>query len=164
MMDFQTILSTFEYKIHTGSEYQWHCYPHARYLDMKSKYAHVSVLYSVVDQTIYEVTVDVITAGWSDWDEESFRPYRWLNPDFKQAFVNESKTRSHDPNIAYDDVRYIDLDVPEDFFEKATALFNGNLNFDKRVVVALELPRDLITDMAMQAHELDITMNEYIDR
>jgi len=34
-----------DHRITSGSEYQWQCYPDARYLDYESDYAHLSVLY-----------------------------------------------------------------------------------------------------------------------
>jgi hypothetical protein len=146
-----------DHRITSGSEYQWQCYPDARYLDYESDYAHVNVLYSTVDQTIYSAEVSTKDEGW-----EKEKPYRWLNPDHKDAYYIESKKRKVDPDQAWDDVKWVDLEVEEDFFEKAEAMFNGE-EFDNRIQVPLDLDDALMMQLFMEAHKRDITLNQMVE-
>ena len=138
-------------------EYQWQCYPDARYLDYESDHAHLNVLYSTVDQTVYCAEVSTKSEGW-----QKEKPYRWLNPDHKDAYYIESKQRKVDPDQAWDDVKWVDLEVEEDFFEKAEAMFNGQ-EFDNRIQVPLDLDDQLMMQLFMEAHKRDITLNQMVE-
>ncbi len=157
-MRLNEINEALNHKITGGSEYQWNCYPDGRYLDYESDFAHVSVLYSTVDQTIYQAEVSVKPEAW----DEDKKPYRWLNPEYKDALYKESKKRKVDPDIAWDDVKWIDLEMAEDFLEKATAIFNGK-EFDTRVKVEFDLDDHSILKLATEAHKRDITLNKMIE-
>ena len=146
------------HRITGGSEYQWNCYPNGRYLDYESDFAHVSILYSTVDQTVYQAEVSVKREAW----DEDKKPYRWLNPDYKDALYKESKKRKIDPDQAWDDVKFIDLEMEEDFLEKATAIFNGE-EYDTRVKVEFDLDDSSILKLATEAHKRDITLNKMIE-
>jgi len=147
------------HKITGGSDYQWNCYPDGRYLDYESDFAHVSVLYSAVDQTVYQAEVSVKREAW----DEDKKPYRWLNPDYVEDFYKESEKRQVDTDIAWDDVKWIDLESADDFLEKALAIFNGDDSFDKRIQVPLDLNEDEILKIALMAHERDITLNKMVE-
>ena len=146
------------HRITGGSEYQWNCYPDGRYLDYESDFAHVSVLYSTVDQTVYQAEVSVKREAW----DEDKKPYRWLNPDYKDALYKESEKRQVDTDIAWDDVKWIDLEMEEDFLEKATAIFNGE-EYDTRVKIEFDLDDSSILKLATEAHKRDITLNKMIE-
>ena len=146
------------HRITGGSEYQWNCYPDGRYLDYESDFAHVSVLYSTVDQTVYQSEVSVNREAW----DEDKKPYRWLNPDYKDALYKESEKRQVDTDIAWDDVKWIDLEMAEDFLEKATAIFNGE-EYDTRVKIEFDLDDSSILKLATEAHKRDITLNKMIE-
>ena len=157
-MRLNEINEALDHKITGGSEYQWNCYPDGRYLDYESEYAHVSVLYSTVDQTVYQAEVSVKREAW----DEDKKPYRWLNPDYKDALYKESKKRKVDPDIAWDDIKFIDLEMEEDFLEKATAIFSGE-EYDTRVQFPIDIDDDLILKLSMEAHKRDITLNKMIE-
>ena len=146
------------HKIVNGSDYTWNCYPNARYMEYESDYAHVSVIFSTVNQEIYEAEVSVKSDAW----DEDVRPYRWLNPDSKDFMIAEAEQRGVDWQIAWDDIKWIDLDVEQDFFEKCVAIFNGQ-DFDKRVQVEVDLDDDVLLELAKGAHKRDITINKYIE-
>jgi hypothetical protein len=157
-MRLNEINEALDHKITGGSDYQWNCYPDGRYLDYESDFAHVSVLYSTVDQTVYQAEVSVKREAW----DEDKKPYRWLNPDYKDALYKESKKRKVDPDQAWDDVKWIDLEMAEDFLEKATAIFSGE-EFDNRVKIAFDLDDRSILKLATEAHKRDITLNKMIE-
>jgi len=152
-MNLAQINEATNHRITGGSEYCWQCYPDARYLDYESEYAHLSVLFNTNTQEIYCAEVNT---------KEHKYQYRWLNPAYKDAMLDEAKQRNVDPNQAWDDVKWTDLDVEEDFLEKANAVFNGE-EFDTRIQVPLDLDDDLLLQLAMEAHKRDITLNKMVE-
>lgn len=67
-----------------------------------------------------------------------------------------------DPNVAWDDVKWVDLETEEDFLEKATAIFNGQ-PFDERIIVPIDLDDETLLQLSRAAHERDITLNKMIE-
>ena len=63
---------------------------------------------------------------------------------------------------AWDDVDYVDLEVADDFFQKALAIKAGE-DYSTDITVPLELPDELILQAALAAHKQNITLNEYIN-
>lgn len=157
-MHLSKVNEALQHKIVSGSEYQWNCFPDARFLDYESDYAHFTVLYSTTTQTVYQADASIKRDMWAQ-DE---KPYRWTHPMFKDAYLNEAKERNVDPNQAWDDVNWVELDVAEDWLEKATSMFNGE-EWDDRVQVPLDLSDDLILQLAMEAHKRDITLNKMVE-
>ena len=157
-MKLNQINEAMNHQITGGSEYQWQCFPDARFLDYESEYAHVSILYSTADQTVYQADVSVKSDAW----EEDKSPYRWTNSVFKDVYLNEAKERGVDPDQAWDDVKWVDLDVESDFLEKAKAMFNGE-EFDTRVQVEVDLDDATILKLSMEAHKRDITLNKMVE-
>lgn len=157
-MKLSKVNEAFDHKITSGSDYGWNCFPDARFLDYESDYAYVTVLYSTVTQEIYQADASVKREMWS----EDSAPYRWTNPLFNDAYLAEAKERNVDPDQAWDDIKWISLEVEEDFLEKATAMFNGD-EWDERVQVPLDLEDDLVLQLAMEAHKRDITLNKMVE-
>jgi len=153
------INEAFNHKITSGSEYQWYCYgPDARFLDYESHYAHVGVIYSTETLEIFQAEVSVKSDAW----DEDKKPYRWLNPEYKDSFYSEAIKRDVDPDQAWDDIKWTDLEVEEDWLEKAIAIFNGE-EFDNRIQVPIDLDDDLLLKLSMEAHKRDITLNNMIE-
>jgi hypothetical protein len=143
-------------RITGGSEYHWQCYgPEARYLDYESDHAHVSVLFDSKTQVVYEASIN-------DKDEH-VTPYRWINPEYKDAYYAEASNKGINPNNAWDDTNWCDLEVDDDWLEKAYAIFNG-LSFDNRVTVPLDLDDATMLQLCMEAHKRDITLNKMIEQ
>lgn len=157
-MKLQQVNEAMAHRITTGSEFQWDCWDNARYLDYESDYAHVSVIYNTKTQEIYQADASIKLEKWSS----DSRPYRWTNPLYKDAHVNESIQRKVDPAYAWDDVKWIELEVEEDFLEKATAMFNGN-EWDTRISISVDLDDDILIKLSMEAHKKDITLNKMVE-
>jgi len=149
-MNLKDLCETFDFKITGGSEYTWNCYgPNARYLDFNNDKADCSVIFDSITQLVYQAEV---------WIKDSeHRPYRWVNSDFTVKLSDEAKSRGIDNTIAFDSVTFVDLEVDEDFLEKAKAIWNG-LPFDERVQVPID--EDVWLDLAKEAHKRDITINQ----
>lgn len=105
-MNLKDVLEAANYRISEGSEYLWKCYPDARFLDFSSHSGEitVSVAFSTVDQTVYEVIAEIMRTDYPS------QMYRWINPDFVDAYLAECDERKIDPQVAFDDVYYVDIE------------------------------------------------------
>ena len=153
----KTFMEIVNYRITEGSEYQWGCFgPNAYMLDSwdgRHEDGHsLCITFDTRTQVVYSVEA---------CDYKNERAYRLINPVYKDAHDTEVKNRGMGDE-AWDDVPWIDLDLEEDFEEKARAIVAG-LDYDTTVSVSLDLPNDLLLEAAMNAHKQDITLNAYIN-
>ena len=153
-MHLSKVNQALDHKITGGSEYQWQSWPNARWLDYESEYAHASVVFNCETQEVY-------TAEVND-KANDYKPYRWLNPVYKEAMINEAKDRGVNPNQAWDNVNWYDLETTDDWLTKASAIFKGQ-DFDTRVEVPLSLNNDELFKLMTMAHERDITLNKMVE-
>jgi len=83
-------------------------------------------------------------------------------------YANNRAYRIKDPAIeldktAWDDVDFVELEVDDDFIQKALAIKAGE-EYDTRVSIPLELEDDLLFELMKQAHERDITLNQMVEQ
>lgn len=158
MITLKQWLELANYRITEGEHYLWGCYGSDAFMLANWNGIHgrggysTDIIFDTKTQTVYEVTVHDFTND---------RAYRIINPEYVKAHAEESSIRSVDMNTAWDGVDYTDLDVEEDFVEKATAIVNGR-EYDKRVMMQLDLDSDLEMAIYRNAHQLDMTVNDYI--
>lgn len=153
-MEISKALEALDYKIAGGSEHCWTCYgSNARYLDFESDYGFASLIFDTKNQTVYCAEVN---------GKNNDYAYRWLNLEYKQSYLDECKEKKVDPNIAWDNKKWYDLETQEDWLHKASAIMQG-LDFDKRVVVPLDLDDDTLFLLFMEAHKRDVTLNEMVE-
>lgn len=145
------------FKITEGSVYCWECYgPNAYTLDSWNgdhEGNSFGIIFDTKDQTVYEVQAH---------DYLHNRAYRVVNEDFAKKMKKESKRRDIDKNQAWDDVNYVDLDVDDDFFQKALSIRAGE-DYDTRLQLPLDLDQDMLFELMKQAHEQDITLNQLVE-
>jgi hypothetical protein len=153
-MHLSEVNNALDHKICGGSEYGWNCWPNARFLDYESEYAHASVVFNSETQEIY-------TAEIND-KADKYKPYRWLNPDYKKVMYAEARQRRIEANLAWDEVMWCDLETPEDWIEKASAIMR-NEDFDDRVQIPLTLDKDELYKLMEMAHERDVTLNKMVE-
>lgn len=153
-MHLSKVNEALDHKITGGSEFYWTCWDDARYLDYESEYAHVSVVFNTQTQEVY-------TAEIND-KANQVKPYRWMNPIYKQAYLDEAKEKNVDPNQAWDDTKWYDLETVEDWLDKASAIMRGE-DFDTRVQVPLTLDKEELYKLMEMAHERDITLNRMVE-
>ncbi len=161
MITLKQFMETVDYRITEGSDYQWQCFgPNAYCLDSWNgeQDGHtISIIFDTRDQTVYQVMA---------YDYNLSRAYRMTNPDFKESFDVECENRDV-LDMAWEDdtgepVKYVDLEVEEDFLEKARSIVAGE-DYDTRVQVPIEFSdEELLTYMKM-AHGLDITFNQLVE-
>jgi hypothetical protein len=153
-MHLSQVNEALEHKITGGSEYGWQCWDNARFLDYESDYAHASVVYNTMTQEIYSAEIND--------KADKHKPYRWMSPVYKQANIDEAAKRGVDPNQAWDDTNWYDLETSEDWLEKASAIMQGQV-FDTRVQVPLTLNKDELYKLMELAHENDVTLNKMVE-
>jgi len=145
------------YRITEGSDFQWECYgPNAYTLDSWNgdQDGHsFSIYFDTKTQEVYEVQIH---------DYRNQRAYRMINPEFVKKHKKEAKRREVEYKEAWDDVNYIDLEVDDDWIQKALAVEAGEV-YDTRVSVPLVLDRDQMYDLMTLAHERDMTLNELVE-
>ena len=64
---------------------------------------------------------------------------------------------------AWDDVKFIDLEVDEDWLEKAGAIVRGE-DYDERVNISVEFSEEELLFHMRLAHQWDITFNQYLEK
>jgi hypothetical protein len=99
-------------------------------------------------------------------DFKNQRAYRMINPAYKDVHDAEVKTRGVTDQAWEDDagepIEYIDLEVDDDFIQKAMAIVAGE-TYDTRVSIPVDFTNEEILQYALMAHEQDITLNELIE-
>ena len=148
-----------DYKITEGGDYGWQCYgPYSYTLDSwngvhgTGGYSF-SIVFSTKSQKVYEVNM---------CDYTNNRAYRMNNPKFQKKHDKEAESKSVLANQAWDDVNYIDLDVDDDFIQKALAIKAGE-DYDTRVSVPVDFTDEELLIYMKIAHERDITFNQLIE-
>jgi hypothetical protein len=149
-----------DYKITESSDYGWQCYgPNAYTLDSwngihgTGGYSF-SIVFSTKSQKIYEVSM---------CDYTNNRAYRMINPNNVEKHRKEAESKSVLANQAWDNVDYVDLDVVDDFIQKALAIKAGEV-YDTRISLSLDLDEKLVIKLMQMAHEEDISLNKLIEK
>lgn len=155
MIILKNFMEAVKYEISGGSEFQWSCFgPNAWTLNADSHYAtqSASVVFDTQTQTVYEATI---------MDYVNKRAYRLINPDFAIARKEEASLRGVNDTEAWEGVEFIDLDVDQDWLEKAHAIVNGE-EYDERVLISFDIDSDVLFQLMKQAHAEDLTFNDYM--
>lgn len=154
MISLKEWLELIDYSIKEGWEYGWTCFGSDAYsLESNTDDWASSIVFDKKDQTIYQVEIH---------DYVNNRSYRMINPEFLAAHNTEAKSKGVDANQAWDQVSFTDLDVLEDFMQKAQAIISGN-EYDSRVSVPLDIPDEELLKYMLMAHERDMTFNQYVE-
>lgn len=157
MIDLKEFLEICEYKVTGGSTFGWQCFgPHAYIFDagdfeQENTYS-LSITFDTKNQTPYCVEV---------CDYKNNRAYRMFNPDYSEAYHNEAKARGVS-DTAWDDTNYIDIDLDEDFVEKARAIVAG-LPYSTKLMVPLDITHQELHELMLIAHERDVTLNQLVN-
>ena len=146
-----------DYKITEGGDYGWQCFGYdAHMLDSwngEQDGHSFCVIFDTKTQVVYEVQAH---------DYVHNRAYRLINPEFKPAHDQEADQRDVNLNQAWDDVNYIDLDVADDFIQKALSIAAGE-DYDTRVQIEVNFDDAELLEYMKIAHDRDITFNELVE-
>ena len=145
------------YCITEGSDYNWECYgPNVYCLDSWNgdQDGHsFSIYFDTKTQEVYEVQAH---------DYRTQRAYRMINPAFAKKHKKECKRKDVNLNEAWDDVEYVNLEVADDWFQKALAIEAGE-DYDTRVQVPVDFTDAELLQYMKLAHERDMTFNELVE-
>ena len=156
MILLKTWLETVNYRVTEGNSYQWQCFgPNTHCLtswDGNHNGSSFNIVFDTKTQVVYCVEAH---------DYKHDRAYRMINPDYAPAYYDECKIMLVSDE-AWEGVAYVDLDVAEDWLEKARAICAGE-TYDTRVKLPIDLDDTLLFDLMKQAHERDVTLNQHIE-
>lgn len=139
------------YRISGGSEYQWQCFgPNARFIDCESANYSTSAVFDSVTQEMFQVEI---------YDTARQVNYVFTAEAHRAQHAAEAKERNIDFND--NDFKTVDLEVIEDWLEKAQAIIAGQ-EYDTRVIVPVNFDDAELLKIFMAAHELDITFNQFV--
>lgn len=161
MLTLKDFMEIVDYRITEGTNHQWHCYGYDAYIldswngDLEGH--TLSIIFDTKTQEVYEVQA---------FDYSNERAYRMINPNYAPQHMMEVANRGID-DCAWerDDgspVKFHDLEVVQDFIDKASAIVLGE-NYDTRIQVPLNLDKKQMYDLMIMAHERDITLNELVE-
>lgn len=157
MITLKQWMEVVEYRVTEGSDYCWKCYGYNAYaLDSwngdNDGYSF-TVIFDTKTQVVYEVQAH---------DYKNNRAYRMINPEFVEANRKEAQQRNVSREEAWEDTSYVDLEVEEDFLEKARSIVLDK-DYDTRVQVPLTLSDDEMLRLMTMAHQRDITLNQLVE-
>lgn len=152
-MNIDSFVSTVQHRITGGSEYQWQCYgTQARWLDagwaQDGDKWQASAVFDPITQRVYECHV-------SDYRQD--RAWCWRDPEFAEAHDREAQQRDVDPRVAWDAVLWQSVSTEQEILQRIRVVS------DNRESIEIDLPNDEMLEICLQAHELDMTLNQYIE-
>ena len=103
------------------------------------------IVFDTKTQVVYQVEA---------CDYQRNRAYRLVHPMYKDQVQAGEK--------AWDDTNWIDLEVDDDFIQKALAIKDGK-DYDTRVQIELDIPEEDLLLYMKEAHKRDMTFNEFIE-
>jgi hypothetical protein len=146
MITLKEWMEVVDYRITEGSEYYGYG-GNAYCLDSwngKQDGYSLSITFDTRTQAVYKVEAH---------DYVNKRSYRRLNDQFEHSVEKE----------AYDEVDFVDLEVDDDWFQKALSIVAGE-DYDTRVSVPIDMGDAELLKYMMLAHEQDITFNELVTK
>jgi hypothetical protein len=160
MITIRDYMESINYRITEGSDYCWQSFgPDAYRLESWSGEqdgTSVGIVFDTRTQVVYQMEAHDYSAEHS---------YRWTHPDYQTAFREESqqKLSKESLDVAWDNVKFTDLEVAEDMIIKASAIVRGQ-PYDTRVQVPVELNDSELFQLMKIAHERDITLNQLVEQ
>ena len=157
MINLKEWMEIVNYRITEGSVYGWQCYGHDAYMldswNGEQDGYSFTIIFDTKTQVVYEVQAH---------DYVHNRAYRMINEDFRKKNKKEARRRAVNKDEAWDDVRYVDLDVDDDFIQKCLAIRAGE-DYDTRVLVPIDFTDQELLAYMKLAHERDITFNQFVE-
>jgi hypothetical protein len=99
MINFDEFLDLVNHEITSGAKFLWNCYgPNARFIDCNN----VTAVYDTKTLNVYAIEINIGDI-----------PYRWIQPEYKELHEYEAESKAVDPDIAYDDVKFVDVSLDE---------------------------------------------------
>ena len=157
-MQIKDFMEVVNYRITEGDTFGWTCFGENAFNLSSWNGDHdgwsFNIVFDTHDQTVYSVEA---------CDYKRKRAYRYLNPDHRETYITYGKNNHAEYyNQAWDQVDFTDLDVEEDWIEKARCIV-ADKDYDNKVTIQLELSDDEIYTLMKMAHDRDITLNKLVE-
>jgi hypothetical protein len=154
MLDIQSLLELFDYKVTTGVEYVLECFgPNAYTIMIEAKNYEVRITFDTATKVIYLLeTYDYVLRN----------SYRLLDNKYKDAFFDNIKQLNGNSKVNYNGNTWVYLETAKDWLEKTTSIVNGE-PYDERILVPMDLSDADFLKIAKMAHERDITVNTMVE-
>lgn len=160
MITLKEFMEVVDYRITEGSDFTWQCFGE------ESKPYTLSAWNGEQDGYSFNITFDTgtqVVYMVESCDYLHNRAYRMINPDYLQAYRDYAKTHNEGyEDQAWDDVDYVDLDVDDDWIQKALSIKAGE-DYDTRVSVPVEFTDDELLKYMKMAHDRDMTFNQFVE-
>ena len=157
MITLKQWMETVDYRITEGNRFGWDCYGLDAYtLDSWDGFqdgSTLSITFDTRTQTVYQVEA---------FDYANERAYRIINPEYLALYREELDRRGAD-KCAWEGVKFTDLEVDEDWLEKARAIFLG-VDYDTRVSIPVDFTDAELLKYMTMAHEQDMTFNAFVEK
>lgn len=157
MITLKQWMEVVNYRITEGGEYGWNCYGNKPYMldswNGKMDGHSFSIIFDTDTQEVYEVQAH---------DYVNNRAYRMIHPEYRDSHRKKAKEMGYFSDMAWDDVNYTDLEVEEDWLEKATAIANEQ-EYDDRVQVPIDFSDEELLKYMKMAHDRDMTFNAFVE-
>ena len=157
MINLKEFMELVNYRITEGSDFGWNCYGSDAYSLSYWNQDHngysLCITFDTQTHEVYEVQAH---------DYKRNRAYRLINSDYKFGYDDEAAGREVDANQAWDDVNYVDLDVDDDFIQKALSIIAGE-DYDTRVSVPVDFSDEELLRYMKMAHDRDMTFNAFVE-
>lgn len=158
MITLEQWMKLVDYKVTESSYYGWTCYGPNAYIFESWSGSQDGYSMTIVFDTKSHVTYE-ITA----YDLKRNKAYRMLNKETIDLYKAECVKRNVPFSEAWDDVEYTDLEVTDDFLEKARAIMAGE-EYDTRIQLELNLSEADKLALFDLAHARDCSLNQLIDQ
>ena len=149
MITLKDFMEITDYRITEGSDFGWDCYGHNCYMldswNGEQDGHSFTIIFDTKTQEVYEVQAH---------DYLHNRAYRMFAEGYA-APVGEDEQ-------AWDDLKYVTLDVDDDFIQKSLAIRAGE-DYDTRVSIPVDFTDEELLKYMTMAHEKDMTFNQFIE-
>ena len=114
-MNLQQFMEAVDSHVCGGSEFQWQCYPYGRYMDISDINNNEvgNCIFSTKSQEVYEIEFYI---------SQDDVAYRWTDPVYAQARDDEAVSKSIDPTVAYDNIKFIEITDEEEILKLAVSI------------------------------------------
>lgn len=159
MLTLKEWMEVIDYRITEGSDYCWTCFGNKPYTLSSWNGEHDGYSFNITFDTETQVVYMVESC-----DYKHNRAYRLINPDWVNAYNDYADRENPEyKNVAWDNVDYVDLEVDDDWIQKALAIKAGE-NYDTRVSVPVDFTDEELFKYMKMAHEHDMSLNQFIEQ
>ena len=156
MITLKNWLDVVGHRITEGATWTWNCFGADAHCLSSWNGDHNGSSFNIVFDT---KTQEVYCVEAHDYARD--RAYRMIAPKYAKAFQLECKVNGS-LDEAWEDVQYVDLDVEEDWLEKARAIVAGD-DYDTKVQVPIDFSDEELLRYMKMAHERDMTFNAFVE-